>query len=84
MQKIKYGKEGRFVEGTSNFRIDSLKQHDTSNSHTEAYKRFRAEKMRETSSTAQVRLRLTMQSTQETANCPGWGLTIVCRGLLGL
>lgn len=51
MQKIKYGKEGRFVEGTSNFRIDSLKQHDTINSHTEAYKRFRAEKMRETSST---------------------------------
>lgn len=36
VQKIKYEKEGRFVEGTSNFRIDSLKQHDSSSSHTGA------------------------------------------------
>lgn len=73
----KYGKGGRFVVGTSNFRIDSLKQHDSSNSHTEAYKRFRVKKMRETSSTVffsytgEVETDDASTSTQETANCPG-------------
>jgi hypothetical protein len=46
----KYDKVGRFVEGTSNFRIDTLKQHDASRAHVDAYKRYKVDKMKENSS----------------------------------
>ena len=44
-----FDKVGRFVEGTSNFRIDTLKQHDASRAHVDAYKRYKVDKMKENS-----------------------------------
>jgi hypothetical protein len=47
----KYEKEGRFVTGTNNFRVDAIKQHESSKCHICSQRKYDVECMKEKSGT---------------------------------